>query len=244
MVLDWLFWSPSSSGTGVLDTDIVERDWRKNKEYLEGLSNNPRPKELPKISAIAKHGDWRNQIQAITILGEADKRDGLLAEIAENDGNENVRRRARQWLLERDKELFKQRVKDLNLSFGNTDGRLSQPVKAVIVAVDSDGMNQQVPRVGLSSTQIQNLGLHDHSEPMTEEDVKTYIEHRDRGWLTSSDFDDVIVKRQNKEHRATVYNASGPKAIGGPGIRVSARLAAQLRVKEKNRVYLRNSATE
>lgn len=218
-----------------------DQTWTENKSFLEGIDNITSLKQSEEeVIDIVVHGDWRNRKKAVNLLGRFDYRTDILGRIAENDDREDIRREARKWLTNREEMIRIYEINQSDSDFGNVWDKLSQPVEAVVAVIDSDGYNTQLPRIGLSAKQMENLQISDKSDKqLDEEDLKKHIKHNKQGWLQDRDFGEVSVASDGKTVNASVYNASGPKSIGGPGVRISAKLASLLGLEEKDGIYLR-----
>lgn len=122
--------------------------------------------------------------------------------------------------------------------FGQVWGRINQPAKGIVAAIDDDGYNIELYRVGLSARQIDNLGIERRSAPLNSQSLRKTVRANERGLLDGQDYGDLIVEYEGLKKVAQVYNAFGMRCIGGCGIRVSSTLAEDLELKLEDKVKL------
>jgi hypothetical protein len=115
------------------------------------------------------------------------------------------------------------------MSFGNQWGELSQPVTAVVEAID-EGQPQQV---GLSAMQLDNLALSGKRKSHIDANVLQRMVQRNKKRLpASSDYPPVTISANGTTASVPVYNAFGHMSTERPnGVRISDQLATKLHVK-------------
>jgi len=122
--------------------------------------------------------------------------------------------------------------------FGRTWEKLTQPVEAIVGAIDIDGYNIEMCRVGLSAIQTMNLGIEIKSAPLNVTDLQRVVRANEKGLLDSQNYGDVVVEFEGHKKSAQVYNAFGPKCMKGCEVRVSSTLAEDLGLKLEDKVKL------
>lgn len=122
--------------------------------------------------------------------------------------------------------------------FGITWKKLTQPVEAIVGAIDNDGYNVEMCRVGLSALQLANLGINGRSAPLNVTDLQKVVRANEKGLLDGQDYGDVVVEFRGHKKSAQVYNAFGPKCMKGCEVRVSSTLAEDLGLKLEDKIKL------
>lgn len=122
--------------------------------------------------------------------------------------------------------------------FGNGWGRIKQPAKGIVAAIDDDGYNVELYRIGLSAMQIDNLEVERRSKPLNGQTLMKAVKANEKGLLDGQDYGELIVKFKGQKKYAQVYNAFGMRVIGGCGVRVSSTLAEDLGLKLEDKVRL------
>lgn len=117
-------------------------------------------------------------------------------------------------------------------------GKIKQPTEGIIAAIDNDGYNVELYRVGLSAMQLDNLGIERKSAPLNRNTLMKTINANERGLLDGQDYGRLIIEFGEQSVSAQAYNAFGMRAIGGCGIRVSSTLAEELGLRLEDRVKL------
>lgn len=123
--------------------------------------------------------------------------------------------------------------------FGQCWEALSQPIRAFVGAIDSDGYNSELYRVGLSAMQLCNLGIERLSPPLNKESLMRVIKSNQKGLLDGQMYDDVCLEYMGRSVNAQVYNAFGERGFRGNRIRVSSMLAEELKLSLFDKVLLR-----
>lgn len=133
-------------------------------------------------------------------------------------------------------------ISHLDPKFGNSWNEIASPiVGAVVFAIDEDGDNQKLSRLGLSAMQLTNLGIERISRPLNAESLVFVMQQNAAGLLDSQDYGSMRVTKAGLTEEALIYNAFGPRSnrkSGRSGIRISKPLAETLRVKLGDRVAL------
>lgn len=134
----------------------------------------------------------------------------------------------------------------LDNPFGNNWYKLTSPVQGVIAAIDYDGCNNEIYRIGLSAMQITNLGIERESVPFSLEKILEIEKRMKKGLLDGQDFGNLGIRYNGKSLQAQVYNAFGKRSIDGPGIAISSILAEGLglRIGDKVRLYTEDSISQ
>ncbi len=122
--------------------------------------------------------------------------------------------------------------------FGRERYEIKQPAEGIIAAIDDDGHNSELYRIGLSVRQMFNLNIHRKSEPLNNETIMRVINANEKGLLDSQDYGNLIIEFKDKKKIAEVYNAGGTKAMSGCCIRISSILAEDLGLTLDDRVKL------
>ena len=123
--------------------------------------------------------------------------------------------------------------------FGKIWERIQTPVEGVVAAIDKDGYNCELYRVGLSAMQLDNLGIERTSEPLNAQTLVGVINASKRGLLDGQDYGRLNVGYKGRVISALVYNAFGLRSVSDDeGIRISSILAEDLGVGESDRVEL------
>ena len=122
--------------------------------------------------------------------------------------------------------------------FGQGWDRIVTPAEAIVGAIDSDGYNTELSRVGLSAMQMSNLDLERNSAPLDAKSLPKVMKLAKKGLMDGQDFGQVVVEYNGARLPAQVYNAFGMRSIGGCGIRVSSILAEELGLKLEDQVRL------
>ena len=122
--------------------------------------------------------------------------------------------------------------------FGQGWGRIEQPTEGIVAAIDNDGYNIELYRVGLSAMQMDNLGIERRSEPLDRQALMRTIRANERGLLDGQDYGNLVVEFEGHKKHSQVYNAFGMRVIGGCGVRVSSTLAEDLGLKLEDKIQL------
>lgn len=131
--------------------------------------------------------------------------------------------------------------RDYDNPFGKSWEKLPLPIEAIIAAIDSDGYNSELYRIGLSAMQITNLDLlmMQPEKIIDESKLITLMEKCKRGLLDGNEYEGLIIEYENRQIRAKPYNAHGlKKGINGCGVRISSILAEELNLSLGDRVKL------
>lgn len=122
---------------------------------------------------------------------------------------------------------------------GRTWEKINQPAQGIVAAIDHDRYNTELYRVGLSAMQLRNLDIERRSEPLNTQTLIQSIRALDKGLLDSQNYGKLFVQSGEIKKTAQIYNASGMRAIGGCGIRISSILAEDLELKIGDIISLR-----
>lgn len=128
--------------------------------------------------------------------------------------------------------------------FGQSKDEIKQPAEGIIAAIDNDGYNTELYRIGLSKLQMRNLGIERISAPLNNQTLMRAIRANERGLLDGQNYGDLVVEFKEKERSAQVYNAFGMRSIGGCGLRISSTLAGDLGLKleDKVKIYAKDNS--
>ncbi len=131
-------------------------------------------------------------------------------------------------------------ISHLDPKFGNSWDEIASPiVGAIVSAIDKDGDNLKLCRVGLSAMQLRNLGVERISKPLNEESLVFVMQQNAAGLLDSQEYGSMRVTRNGLTEKALIYNAFGVRSTQNrSGIRISKPLAESLRVKLGEKVAL------
>lgn len=122
--------------------------------------------------------------------------------------------------------------------FGRGWEKINQPAEGIVAAIDADGYNSELYRVGLSAMQMENLDIGRKSKPLNSKTLINTIKANEKGLLDGQNYGDLNVEFNGQEKSAQVYNAFGMKSIGGCGVRISSILAEDLGLKLEDRVKI------
>ncbi len=112
------------------------------------------------------------------------------------------------------------------MAFGTQWGPLSQPVIAVVAAIDAG----QPKQIGMSAMQLDNLQLERQSH--IDANILSQMVARNKQRLpASADYASVTVSANGVMVQTSVYNAFGHLATEGNDVRISEQLATKLGVK-------------
>lgn len=127
-----------------------------------------------------------------------------------------------------------------NNPLGQDWGKIKQPAIGIVAAIDDDGYNVELYRVGLSAMQMDNLGIkrRRRSAPLNYQTLRKTIRANERGLLDGQDYRKLVVEFGVEKKFVQVYNAFGMRGIGGCGVRVSSTLAEDFGLKLENEVKL------
>lgn len=124
-------------------------------------------------------------------------------------------------------------------NFGQDWGKIQHSVTGIVAAIDDDGYNVELYRIGLSAMQMENLGIESRSEPPSNQAAMVRIfRANERGLLDGQDYGELVVNFEEHKKFAQVYSAFGVRGIGGCGVRVSSILAEDLGLKLEDEVRL------
>jgi hypothetical protein len=233
--------APQEQGDDLLSID----SWVAALEFCKRLPERPTEAQLRTVAQMAQSQEhWIAREEAVDVLGRCQYDPSVLGQVASEDDHASVRQAAQAWLVDYAGQLLKYNLKHRqgphsDNRFGRTWDELGSEVTAVVAAIDEDGDNASLPRIGLSAMQMTNLRLERKSPPLNAQTLAAVIAGNALGLDDGQDFGDVIVIHGDREQPAHVYNAFGVRAIGGPGIRLSRPLAASLGIKRGDTVVLR-----
>lgn len=125
-----------------------------------------------------------------------------------------------------------------NNPLGQGWGRIEQPAEGIVAAIDDNGYNVELYRIGLSAMQMDNLGVERRSKPLNDQTLMKTIRANEKGLLDGQDYGDLVVEFEGQKKSAQVYNAFGMRGIGGCGVRVSSTLAEDLGLNLEHKVRL------
>lgn len=185
-------------------------------DFINNLSPvEANEEDISSVEALAlKHHHFSVRINAIDFLGVIGGHEIEIWLISQTDDHFSVARKAKNWLENYDEELLKYNLaRDYTNPFGQT-WILLKSANAVIAAID----NTDDYSVGLSATQIANLGLKGTS---------------DETLAITSGYGTIDV---------VPYNAFGLYGIDGAGIRISNYVARDLDLKIGDTVLVANLA--
>lgn len=125
--------------------------------------------------------------------------------------------------------------------FGKEWNKLEPPVVGVVGAIDDSGEDAEENRIGLSAKQLHNLDLKRKQEIA---DAKSWLSRaalrNTEGLTGDTDYGMVRIVYEGNQAYAQVYNAFGKLSvgIGGPGVRISSKLANELGLVEGNEISI------
>jgi len=122
--------------------------------------------------------------------------------------------------------------------FGMGWGKVEQPAEGIVAAIDEDGSNFQMERIGLSAMQLDNLGVERESSPLNAHKLMEVIEKSEEGLRDGQKFGFADVQFGENIRKVEVYNAFGMKSSGGCGVRASSALADELGLELGSKVRL------
>lgn len=204
------------------------------------------------ISVALNHSDWVFRLRAIACLGRNIKRkDGVhnydveqaLNKVSLYDQHPSNRYGAAAWLTDYDAELIKYKCQAKKSNpFGQEWRQLDLPLNAIIGAIDTDGYNTELYRIGLSAMQMDNLRTERKTDPLGADTVLKIMHQNKNGLLDGQDFGEVTLSFMEKRASAQVYNAFGSKSIGGCGVRISSILAEDFGAELEDTIILHGTS--
>lgn len=115
--------------------------------------------------------------------------------------------------------------------FGKEWGKLDSPIAGTVGAIDDSGDDAEENRIGLSAMQLDNLDLKRKNEITdTESWITRQVLRNTEGLTSDTEYGMVRVVFKKNQAFAQVYNAFGKLGFEGPQVRVSSKLADELKL--------------
>lgn len=123
--------------------------------------------------------------------------------------------------------------------FGKEWSKLDSPIVGTVGAIDDNGTDAGENRIGLSAMQLSNLGL-ERKQEIT--DTKSWLTRQvlrnTEGLTSDTEYGMVKVVFEDKQAFAQVYNAFGKLGFEGPKVRISSKLADELKLAEGTQIEI------